>query len=530
MEITPPPGFALANLFLSISIWLISSLQLHSKSLHTISSQTKSSKPPQLSDFNQRSEKRLSQIMDLKAVKFQILHGSIARRVVYRTFVIASAMSIIPLLHILSGSDFGTFASPDCAANLGFATANMAPGTYLFHSQYLKPIWGSFESVQCKENVNLTINVVRELMGKHLLDYNAKALCVGEGSEPAVLALRDLGFSDARGVYRHRFFSLTRKRFVYELDYKDSSFDFVLSRDVDKVSVPALLVLEIERVLSPGGIGAMLVGVSGLRPNSLIRSATPVSSLLKSSTIVDVGYMQNFTMVVFMKRYENASHFENYALPADCPAITNNAPLIHQIEPLVEEKSMGFENERKNFSYLPNLIDIDARKRLVYIDIGAGVHLNSNAVNWFPPSYPLDRKAFDVYFVDHNTSVLLSYVKKPGITFVYHPGLAGNKATVNLAIDGDIDPPLEDEGFNFLAWFKETVQYADFVVLKLNAGKVEMKFLSELFESGAICFVDEMFLHCSDREDCEAAMMGDCMDLFKGLRNRGVYVHQWWGD
>jgi hypothetical protein len=201
---------------------------------------------------------------------------------------------------------------------------------------------------------------------------------------------------------------------------------------------------------------------------------------------------------------------------------------MDQIEPLVELKPVGFE---KRFSYLPKLIDVDTRKRLVYIDIGAGLHLNSNAMNWFLPSYPLDRKAFSVYFVDHNTSVLLSLVKKPGITFVYHPGLAGNKASPIPSPDEDIDPPLEIEGFNFLSWFKETVQYADFVVLKMNAGKVELKFLSELFESGAICFVDEMFLHCSDSLDAEGAFKGeDCMGLFKGLRSRGVFVHQWWGD
>ena len=161
----------------------------------------------------------------------------------YRSFVIASCISIIPLFQILSGSDFGTIgslATTDCTANLGFATASMALGTYLFHTQFLNPIWGSFESANCKENVNLTIHVVRELVGMKLLKYNAKALCIGEGSAATVLTLQDLGFSNAGGVYRHRFFSLKSKQFVHELDFADNSFDFVLSRDVDKVSVPPL--------------------------------------------------------------------------------------------------------------------------------------------------------------------------------------------------------------------------------------------------------------------------------------------------
>ncbi|BFG35985.1 hypothetical protein CerSpe_222590 [Prunus speciosa] len=392
-----------------------------------------------------------------------------------------------------------TFVNPgDCASQLSHTHVDLAPGKFNFQSRYLNPFWGSFNSDRCKKDVNLTVSVVRELMSKQLLNYGTKALCVGEGSASTVLALQDLGFPNARGVYERRFFSLKRKQFVYEIDYEDKSFDFVLSRDLDKVSVPALLVLEIERVLSPGGIGAILVGSSISAPNSLIR-----------------------------KSYENAGLFEKYRLPADCQSLTNNRPFIGKMEPLVKEKPVDYG---KKFNYLPNFVDLSSKKRLVYVDIGAAEHLNSNATNWFLPSYPVERKAFHTYFVDHNTSVLLSYVKKPGITFVYHPGLAGIKAQVNVTTDGETEPYVGDEAFDFHAWFKETVQFADFVVLKMNAGNVELKFLTELFESGAICFVDELFLHCSGGVDAGGAMPVDCMDIFGSLRSSGVFVHQWWGD
>lgn len=467
--------------------------------------------------------------MDLKLVKFQILHGSIARRMFFRAFFIAAAMSVVPLIHILSGSYMRMFNfvnTMDCASELGNDNVNLDPSKFIFQTRFLNPIWGTFDSEQCKQDVNLTVSVVRELMGKQLLNGD-KALCVGEGSASAVMALQDLGFPNARGVYEHRFFSLKRRQFVYEIDYEDKSFDFVFCRDLDKVSVPALLVLEIERVLSPGGIGAMLVGSSGSAPNSLIRSATPISSLLKSSSVVHVNYISNFTLVVFKKNYENAGLFEQYRLPADCQSLTNNRPFIEKMEPLVKEKPA---EDGKMATYLPNFIDLSSKKRLVYIDIGAAEHLKSNVTNWFLPSYPIEHKDFHVYFVDHNTSVLLSYVKKPGITFVYHPGLAGIKDKNYVGIEGDAEPYVADEGFDFLVWFKETVQYADFVVLKMNAGSIELKFLKDLFESGAICFVDELFLHCSGHGDGEGPMPVDCMDIFKSLRSSGVYVHQWWGD
>ncbi|XP_012082346.1 uncharacterized protein LOC105642208 isoform X2 [Jatropha curcas] len=400
----------------------------------------------------------------------------------------------------------------------------MITGTNLFRNRFLKPIWNSFE---CKEDMNLTTNVVREIMGKQLLDYSANALCVGDGSASAVYALRELGFDNACGAHRSPFFSLKHRKFVYELQYADNSFDFVFSRDLDEVSVPAVLVLEIERVLKPGGIGAMLVGVTGLNPNGLIRSATPVSSLLKSSNVVHVGYVQEYTLVVFKKIIDKVGYFEQFRLPADCQSVSNNKPLMKFLEPLLEKKEIGFE---KKMAYLPNFIDVPSKKKLVYVEIGAANRLNPNVANWFIPSYPVEHKDLNIYFVDHNTSVLLSCVKKPGVTFIYYPGLSAEKVTASISDVEDLDPSVEDEGFDFLAWFRETVEHADFVVLKMKAGEAELKFLTDLYESGVACFVDELFLSCGDHVDENGGVKKECMDLLKSLRSSGMYVHQWWED
>lgn len=329
--------------------------------------------------------------------------------------------------------------------------------------------------------------------------------------------------------------------------YEDDSFDFVFSRDLDKVSVPALLLLEVERVLKPGGVGALLVGVTGSHPNDLIRAATPVSSSLRSSNVVHVSSVNDLSLVVFKKRLENATtSFYQYSLPADCASLTFTKPLVELMEPLVSEKEKEKEKTpiefHKSIPYLPKFVDVSTRKRLVYIDIGVGELLNANVTDWFLPSYPIDQRDFNVYFVHYNTSIMLSYVKRPGITFVYHPGLAGKVANkgstdgvgvdVDVDVDDEVDPFVGEEEFDFLAWFKETVQYADFVVLKMNAGNVELKFLSDIFENGAICFVDELFLKCPEREGDDKTMNSEekCMDIYKGLRSNGVYVHQWWGD
>lgn len=84
---------------------------------------------------------------------------------------------------------------------------------------------------------------------------------------------------------------------------------------------------------------------------------------------------------------------------------------------------------------------------------------------------------------------------------------------------------MEDDGFDFLTWFEETVKEADFVVLKMNAGDMELNLLSELLKSGAICSIDEMFLRCSESGD-GAGKGRRCMNLYKELRGSGVFVHQ----
>ncbi|KAL0652447.1 hypothetical protein Bca4012_095138 [Brassica carinata] len=175
---------------------------------------------------------------------------------------------------------------------------------------------------------------------------------------------------------------------------------------------------EKERLLKPGGTGAMLEGSD---------SVSPVSSLLKNSSVVHVA----------------------------------------SFEPLLEEK-------RSDIHYLPEFIDLSSKKRLVYIDIGAADHLTTRS-NWFFPSYPIEKKAFNSYFVHHNTLVLTSYVKSPGVTFIYHPGLAA----ATKSGTGDQEKPfVEDDSFDFLEWFKETTSFADFVVLKMNTSGAEMKSLS----------------------------------------------------
>nr|GEY01428.1 methyltransferase type 11 [Tanacetum cinerariifolium] len=83
----------------------------------------------------------------------------------------------------------------------------------------------------------------------------------------------------------------------------------------------------------------------------------------------------------------------------------------------------------------------------------------------FDQRYPIHPDVFNVYVVDHNVSALTSHVKKPGVTFVYHPGLVEDDKTESSLMSVDyLEAPLHEEQFEFIDWFKETAKDGDFVI------------------------------------------------------------------
>ncbi|KAI3941763.1 hypothetical protein MKW92_015516 [Papaver armeniacum] len=440
------------------------------------------------------------------------LHITVSRRrrvVLFGTILFATALVIFPFLQLSPCINKETTMPDQFPKPISSCALAKFPSTFLAYKKHDE-----------NNSNNVTTKMFRELIDMKLLNpYNVKAaLCVGEGSASAVSELTRLGFTNATGVKpRHLFSFLTRKRsLIPELDLDDfdcNSFDFVFSRAPSRVSVPALFVLEIERVLKSGGIGAIVLQMNFLNPGNLIRTVTPISTFLKTSDVVHVSSVDPFLVVVFKKKQDTVNPFENYQLPEECASIKNTKPLIEQLEPLGSWEG--------NFSFLPNLIDVSSRKRFINVDIGV---VNSNVTNPFFKSYPMNSRDFNIYVVGHDRTALTSYVNiLPGITFVYYPGLARNKIVQvsEEVVVHNLFPYMSGEEFDFQ------------VCSEMNAAGLELKFLHQLFETGAICLVDELFLHCPESADTKnggGGAIGDCVDIFEGLRSSGVFVHQWRGD
>ncbi|XP_051113302.1 uncharacterized protein LOC127239269 [Andrographis paniculata] len=458
--------------------------------------------------------------MDLMFVKSHLPRGLLMRRLVLRTSMLVLAVMAVSLMQVtreVRVPEQITLDADECPFDLDSnPNFNLTEFLNSAASSFALPLFMAPAGGDGTEN--LTRTVFQALMDKNLLRSDAAALCVGEKSSSAVLALRHLGFFNAVGADRHPYFSLFKRGFVYELNYEDNHFDFVFSEDLDRVSVPGLLVRELERVLRPGGTGAILLGSgSRLYSSAALWRVVSITSFLTSSDVQHICRLGSLNLIIFKKRLGSFASFEHFQLPSACPAVENNKKMMKYIEPIADEVS-PYE-----LSYLPNYMNISSRNKLVYINVGAGEYARPTIEKLSKPYCGDHHTAFEVFIIDHKTSVLSSYVTEPSIHFVYHPALAGDvsgNGVPEVSADEFLSAPVDEGGFEFVPWFKETVSDGDFVVLMMNAKFGEMNILVDLFKSGEICRVDELFLKCS--EECKR----DCANIFGSLRKSGVYAHQ----
>nr|XP_019701705.1 uncharacterized protein LOC109504882 [Elaeis guineensis] len=130
----------------------------------------------------------------------------------------------------------------------------------------------------------------RELIARNWLSPGGRAICVGPGSGAAAAAAQRLGFRTA---------TVAAPPAPAAASLAAASFDLAFSAALDRARVPARVVLEMERVLRPGRVGAVLQLVSG---PGLMKAAAPVASLLRSSEVIGARAVNGSAMVVFKKR------------------------------------------------------------------------------------------------------------------------------------------------------------------------------------------------------------------------------------
>lgn len=508
--------------------------------------------------------------------------------------VVALALRFAYVVVVLGGAgcgsgDFCLFSSPDeslAISGSGAATAAGKPAFVRVHDggiatsapPSLRALWTSRD---WRRSVEYYSSVFNRLRSDGYLSPSSHSLCVNTTVGYEVLALKEIGVSDAIGVAKKKSLPLVRQGNPFNLPFSDGEFDFVFAgRALDRSKRPADLAAEIARVVKLKGFLVIhttsaqdLYSLTSLQvlfsDYDLIKSRKikgPDSSIALREIVLQKIQLEldNSSILGLQEKdSENLDSSSDGNLVNKCSKQEHKKQILKSAEPLIIEEPLKpwitLKRNAKNIKYLPSLADISFKRRYVYIDVGARSY-GSSIGSWFRKQYPKQNHTFEIFAIEADDSFYDEYKSKKGITLLPYAAWVRNE-TLSFEINRDHDQK-EDEkggggmgrirpasgsthsevrainGFDFASWVKRTVSEKDYVVMKMDVEGTEFDLIPRLFETGAICLIDELFLEChynrwqrccrGVRSPKYKNTYGECLDLFQSLRQRGVLVHQWW--
>lgn len=391
---------------------------------------------------------------------------------------------------------------------------------------------------------------------------SSKCLSAGAVAGPDVLALKEIGVPDAVGVggnaARHPF--------------GKNIFDFIFSAAVDSMRHHGHFAAEACRTLKPEGF--LVVHTSSCKDLYSLNSLVHLFDCcrLVRSREIDGPDLLPIREIVLKKEHpvilghggENpVGSFDN-----KCLVEGYRRELVWNAEPLIMEEPLKpwitLKRNAKSIKYLPSMADLSFKRRYVYIDVGARSY-GSSIGSWFKKQYPKQNHSFEIYAIEADRAFHDEYLSRKGVKLVPYaawvrnetlffeisrgPGRKNGEMVQAIGRGMGRIQPFESSismgdnvdkirGFDFANWLKNTVSKKDFVVMKMDIEGTEFDLIPRLFETGAICLVDELFLEChynrwqrccpGVRSSKYPKTYTQCMDLFSSLRESGVLVHQWW--
>lgn len=442
----------------------------------------------------------------------------------------------------------------------------------------LRKVWTTRD---WRRKVEVFSPVFQSFVDTGLLNLSHRALCIGARVGQEVVALKEIGVRDAIGIDLVPSPPLVIKGDIHRHPFADNTFDFEFSNVFDHAVFPHLFVSEIERTLKPHGAAVLHVAIhrhsDRFSANDLLR-VDALTSLFKISDIVHVREVDALgldTEVVMMKRGASTLEARRSGFSYDgflnmstnCSKTRLKQAILDQAEPLIitEPKKpwITLKQNMRSVRYLPTMSDIGNHRRYLYVDVGAR-NYGSSIGTWFKKLYPKQGQKYDIFAIEADRSFQSSYDSHSDVTFMPYaawirneslmfgsisvkPNTVGHKGMgriqrLNSSMPMSLNETMsaqvtEVHGLDFAEWIKATVAEDDFLLLKMDVEGSEFDLLPRMFETGAICLVDELFLEChynrwqrccSERTAKYTTTYRDCLNLFQSLRRNGVLVHQWW--
>uniref|UniRef100_A0A7N0T6E5 Methyltransferase n=1 Tax=Kalanchoe fedtschenkoi TaxID=63787 RepID=A0A7N0T6E5_KALFE len=420
------------------------------------------------------------------------------------------------------------------------------------------------------EAVRFHSAVFQDLMAEGYLKPDSKSLCIETPTGHDVFGLKEIGVFDSIGISKKSFKPLVVSGLPHRLPFEDDTFDFIFSGGggLDRSSQQLGVASEVSRTLKPGGV--FMVHTNSTDEYSF-NSFIALFNCCRVARVREIegleASMPRIHEIVMIKELKNSDERIDNGLEgtSKCPVPGYKQKLVRDAEPLIEEEPLKpwltFKRNIKNVKYLPTMADINFKSRYVYVDVGARSY-GSSIGSWFRKQYPKQNKTFEVYAIEADKAFHAEYELKKNVKLLPYAAWVRNETLVfEVNRDpgqdkdakgrgmGRIKPVVESghglasdvneiQGFDFANWLKSTVTEKDFVVMKMDVEGTEFDLIPRLFETGAICLVDEVFLEChynrwqkccpGERSPKYEKTYDQCLELFTSLRQSGVLVHQWW--
>ncbi|XP_073273633.1 uncharacterized protein [Primulina huaijiensis] len=468
--------------------------------------------------------------------------------------------------NIVSAGDQVTDSSSDAVST----SRETVPST----SKKIPDLWTT-EGFQ--KAVNFYSSIFQDLISEGIFSYNSKSLCVETQTGADVFALRENGVDDSIGIFKKPSKPLVVSGEGVKQPFADEVFDFVFCGGgvVEKSMRPGDFAAEIGRTLKPEGFLVVHTASKDKYSFASFLDLFNCCKLVKTEDIQGHDPDMPFVRQIVMKKAGKNSNTGRINVPGvkisggkavdSCFVSNYKKELILKAEPLIAKEPLKpwitLKDNLRNIKYLSSMVDISFKRRYVYIDVGARSY-GSSIVSWFKKQYPKQNKTFDIYAIEADESFHDEYKYKKGVTLLPYAAWIRNET---LFFEINQDPshkevekgrgmgrirPIQSsggsssshvdeiQGFDFADWLKNTVSENDYVVMKMDVEGTEFDLIPKLFQTGAICLIDEIFLEChynrwqrccaGERTTKYQKTYGQCLNLLTSLRKSGVLVHQWW--
>ncbi|CAL1378605.1 unnamed protein product [Linum trigynum] len=424
------------------------------------------------------------------------------------------------------------------------------------------------------KSVHFYSSVFQDLISEGFLSPDSKSLCVETPFGQEVFALKEIGVSDAVGIYKKASKPLVISSKLNRIPFGGDTFDFIFSGGgrFDGVSRPLDFASEISRTLKPEGFAVVHVRANDTYSFDSFLDLFNSCKLIRSRDVDGYDSSMPYIREIVLQK-----HSQIFRRPGKSPAGGGSGnkcsipghklELVRDAEPLIKQEPLKpwitLKKNINNVKYLPAMADISFKNRYVYVDVGARSY-GSSIGSWFRKQYPKQNKTFEVYAVEADKTFHEQYKLKKGVTLLPYAAWVKNE-TLSFEVHRDPGEQVSDkgrgmgriqpvkssssgggfdgvvdeiEGFDFAQWLKRTVTEKDFVVMKMDVEGTEFDLIPRLFKTGTICLIDELFLEChynrwqrccpGVRSPKYEKTYEQCLDLFTSLRESGVLVHQWW--